>query len=677
MKRRFELDVLRIEELGAGPFTFSVLVNDVLQDPGSNDRVPLPRSGILSVHICTEESTVGSVRLPLHLISHSSCCWLPLDFPEVLSELGEKVVGPRAMVSFTLIDLLSPVSEHDSERSFEDKLESPSVLRMKIRQGFPDDEDIKQTLLELLNTVKANADQKADLKRSIIRQDRELQAVKLTLAQERAVSQSKIANLIDDRGLEVEKLRLTIAARDTEMKTVALKYEVAASELQAESLTRLEQERRTAVKIKELEDQLAEALKREKQANLAVSALHHESAELRQALGDSSINLQELEAKLWRLEEAAKSRTTSQPDEQLQALQSRLEESERQRGSILDDMRQTQDFISKLESPKAGTHMAHVKELTSEVQRLTAELADAHEEVIRLQKYEDYSSLDVLSAQIAEFNHRAAWETEVLKKEAAAHRHCLLKADELQGMLTADLRGTQDLLLAKTRLLHNCQRENLSLRVQAESYQHSCRSSEDTDRALMDFLGANGYNASFSRLSEGLYLIGSKKLRLLLRNDRLLVRMTGGDICIEDYLKSERTSLKKCSSATSKSFSNRSSSAGIVTRHMENYMGPPFKGSARRESARSPSDEGCLEASTIQDIHELHSDYEGVLLQSFTLDESSTFKHSSGMHQHNKVDITKPTKSSIGKRTERTPLKSYNVGSRTPMKTTKRLPFKM
>jgi predicted nucleic acid-binding Zn-ribbon protein len=677
MKRRFELDVLRIEELGPGPFTFSVLVNDVLLDPGTNDRVPLPRSGVLTVHICTEESTVGSVKLPLHLISYSSCCWLPLDFPEVLSELVEKVVGPRAMVSFTLIDLLSPVSEHDSERSFEDKLESPSISRMKIRQGFPEDGDLRHTLLELLNTVKAYADQKADLKRNIQRQDRELQAAKLALAQERAILQSKIPNCMDDRGLEIERLRLTITARDTEMKEAALKHEVVTAELEAERRTRLEQDRRTTVKIKELEDQLTDALKREKQANLAVSTLHHESAELREALGDSTIHIQELEAKLWRLEEAAKSMTLGQTDEQLQVLQRRLEESERQRASILDDMRQTQDFINKLPSQDGSNHEDHVKKLTSEVQRLTAELADAQEEVIRLQNYEDYSPLEGLSAQIAEYNQRATWESEALKKQSAAHRRSLLKADELQGMLTADLRGTQDLLLAKSRLLHCCQRENLNLRVQVESYQHSCRSYDDTERALMDFLGTHGYNATFSRLGEGLYLIGSKKLRLVLKDDKLLVQTTGGHICIEDYLKSERTSLKKCSSATSKSFSNRSSSAGLVTRHMENSFGPLLKGESRRESARSPSDEGCLEASNMQDIHEMNIDYEGVLLQSFTLDESQTFKHSSGLHPTYKGDITKPTQSSIGKRTERTPLKSYNVGSRTPMKPTKRLPFKM
>jgi archaellum component FlaC len=652
MKRRFELDVLRIEELGDGPFTFTVWTDNVLQEPSHNDRVPLPGTGTLTVNICTDEITVGSVKLPLDLITHNACCWLPLDFTEVLTELLEKGTGPRALVSFTNLELLSPVSEHGSvsERSFEDR-GSPCALRRKVASlSLREDEGLKSALQEVLSVLKVYSDQKTDLKRKILSQDRELQAMKLSLAQERVVHQHRPT---DDHSLETEKLSLLVKSQAVDLREVVAKYESIFAELKEERQAKQEFEQRATARIKDLEGQLALSLSREKAANASVCSLQQETTDLRQTLGDCKAEVQELSTSLWKLRAEAPHKT----DVRVLALHEKLEESEKARTSVVHDLHQLQDFIARLECQEAATQVPSLKlqllQMNEEVQRLTEELADAQEEAIRLQSYEDCMPLNSLSAQIAEINQRAASEVDEVKRRMETQGRVLCKLSESCAMTAEDLHATQGLLKAKLSQLHSMQVENLNLRSQVEAYQLSdC--TDDTDRALKDFLHSNGYRNSLSKVGDGLYMMGNKKLRILLKNDKLLVRTGGGFTSFGDYIRTEKaefnSELKKCSSANSKSFSNRSSSAGLVPRNLENY-------------AHDPKDTDTT------------LDYDSILLQSFTFDDTSFRRNA---QQSTKLDITKPTKSSIGKRAERTPLKSHNTGARTPIRTTqKRMPFKM
>lgn len=668
MKRRFELDVLRIEELGEGPFTFTVWVNDVLQEPSHNDRVPLPRSGILTVHICTDDSTVGAVKVPLNLISHNTCCWLPLDFSDVLTELVDKVVGPRAMVSFTNIDLLSPVSEHGSlsERSCDERgLESPSILRRKVQSLVVNDEDgLKRTLNDLLSTIKAYSEQKAELKRNVLRQDRELQAVKLSLAQERTIYQHKLSSAMDDRSLENEKLRILAKSLAADLKDITLKYEAVISELEDGRIETKDFRIKSEARVKELEGKLADSLARENKATSCIATLTQEVTELRKTQVDYNSENSELKATLWRLKSANDLPKVELLDERIPALQSRLEESERQRAALMQDMHQMKDFIEKLECQEGATQAAslriQVSQLGEEVQRLTEELADAQEEAIRLQSYEDYAPLSELKTHIAKINNKASSDVEAAKKQFADIRRSYVRLNEHCNMLTADLASTQRLLLSKQRYLHSVQVDALNLRSQLEVFNSSRDTSIDTDRALKEYMHSNGYRSTISKLGEGIYVIGNKRLRLVLKNDRLLVRTGGGYTYFDDYIKAEKTDftseLKKCPSAASKSFSsNRSSSAGLFTRNLENFI------------------------SNFNDAKDSDTtvDYDNIMLQSFTLDETS-YRRCANVQQSPKVDLTKPTKSSIGKRADRTPLKPHNVGVKTPGRSSqKRIPFKM
>lgn len=665
MTSRYELDVLRIEELGDGPFTFTVWVGDILQEPRDNDRIPLPRTGLLTIHICTDEFTVGKVNVPLHLINCNTCCWLPLSNVEAVTELDGKVEGPRAMVSFTRVDLLSPVSEHCSfsERSFtEMKLESPKALKRKVLELRSEEEGLRKILQDVLDSVKTHSEQKADLKRIILRQDRDLQATRLQLVQKRTKLDDTLGISANSRHVENEKLHLLARSYEADLKELTLRNEAVVAEMEAELQNSRGAKQTTAARIQELETKLKESLDRERKGAAALDALQQEATGLRNTCDACNVENAELKATLWRLK--ASQDKTQQDDERISALHDRLEESERHRARLLEELHTMKDFIQELNCKDTSSQTESLKLqlalMSEEVKHLSEDLQDAQEEAIRLQSYEDYAPLAELSYKIDELNQKACQENEATEKLLQTQIRSSMRLREQSGMLTADLQSTQLLLKSKQSQLQECQAENTNLMAQLTVYAETTQqSSEDGKLLLKDNIHSDGLAYLCSRLGDKDYKLRGKRLTIWLHNGQLLVKTRDGGVPLEDYIKANRsdfTKLKELASTTSKSFSsNRSSSTGLISRNIESL------------------NSSLLDAKDIDSL----ADTENLMLQSFTVDESS-YRRCAVVQQSPRVDITKPTKCSLLKRADRTPLATHNLGGKTPRKPAlKRLPFKM
>lgn len=524
----FELEVLRIEELGVGPFTFTVWVDDVLIEPTQDDSVSLPNEGYFAMQVCSSDGNSGEVTFELNIVKDSGCKWLPLRGTEPLTYLSEKVEGPRVLVAFTKMSLLSPVMEHgsSSERSSQlSELESPKSFR--ICEAIQDYPILRKAIEDLSGSVHAaavaHADEEAQLKRKIVDLELKLDQMRREAALVTSDREALLNRRISDQNLQIEKYRLTLKAQNAALEDVKSQlqgslqkakggddntYRRHAETYRVKEDTLQRRVRELEGEVIEWQGQLQHALQRE--TSLRQQCLKQQ--EVIDAFKADARNTDDITQLQFQLDESEARRFTLQAE--LADLSKNWDETwlKAQKAEALDYQKANAALLKEVESVSEQLR-----------QSKSAMIALQHQETLWKSQFalgESAKVLQLCSNSELMTARESAVEVEQLNKDLKEQIDSLVK--ELKEAKDSAVKAEAELRVLKSTQLQN--------REEAPS------PDEEIDQHLKEFLRSNS-TIQLAKQADGQYTWGAKRLVLQMKRGQLLVKTGGGFILLEDYFK--------------------------------------------------------------------------------------------------------------------------------------------
>jgi hypothetical protein len=613
MKSVFELEVLRIEDLGCSPFTFTVWVDDILIEPTTDDYISLPSQGQFAMQVCSSDGSAGEISFQLSLVKESGSKWLPLVGEEAVGVLTEAVEGPRVLVAFTKMSILSTVVEHgsSSERSSQlSELDSPKSF--KINEMTNDYQVLKKTAEDLaaaLHTASVtHAETEAKLKRRVVELEHKLETMRRDHELMLRDRESMHSRRNSDQNMQIEKYRLSLKAQNAALEDV--KSQLQSSQMRNKATEEVSQLKAQVAALKSSE---AVLMKRGEELESQVSSLQ------------------------LKLGEALDTAQFTEDRNEVARLQFQLDESEARRLTLQTELQQLSSSWEKTSStpqqPEGLEHRQANQALVKELELLSEKLKQAQEQTIALQQQQTIWKSQIALSESSKVL-RLCSNTELMTvKESAAEIEGLNRvlkeqvsslSQELIDVKEAFTKADRELReLRNTRPIQSCEvvRSGRDLQSSYVSRVQTQPIEEDLEVYLQEFLRSYS-SIRMTKSGEGQYIWGNKKLNLQLKRGQLLVKTGGGFMSLEDYLRINEADVKDYSEGSTTECSELAEDA-------EN-----------RSSKRNSQDFRERSVSPI-------------------------------------LDYSKPTRSSMGKRVERTPVK--DARSRTPHKVihTKRLSAKM
>jgi hypothetical protein len=592
MMRVFELEVLRIEDLGCSPFTFTVWVDDILIEPATDDCINLPSQGQFAMQVCSSDGRAGEISFQLSLVRESGCKWLSLVGEEAVGVLTDAVEGPRVLVAFTKMSILSTVIEHgsSSERSshVSDSPKSFTITEMT------NDQVLKKTAEDLaaaLHTASVtHAETEAKLRRRVVELEHKVETMRrdheLTLRERESMHSRRNS----DQNMQIEKYRLSLKAQNAALEDV--KSQLQSSQLRNKASEEVSQLKTQIAALKSSE---AVLIKRGEELESLVSSLQ---SKLGQALDKAQV---------------------TEDRSEVAQLQFQLDESEARRLTLQTELQLLSSSWERTSStPQKSEGLEHQlanQALVQELELLSEKLKQAQEQTIALQQQETIWKSQIALSESAKVLRLCSKSELMTVKESAAEFEGLNRVlKEKVNSLSQELKDVKEAFTRAVGELRELQSSYVS-RVQTQPKE------EDLEVYLQEFLRSYS-SIRMTKSGEGQYIWGNKRLTLQLMRGQLLVKTGGGFISLEDYLRSSEADVKDYSEGSTTECSELADDA-------EN-----------RSSKRNSQDFRERSVSPI-------------------------------------LDYSKPTRSSMGKRVERTPVK--DTRSKTPRKVihAKRLSAKM
>mmetsp|Transcript_1159 Transcript_1159/g.2797 ORF Transcript_1159/g.2797 Transcript_1159/m.2797 type:complete len:610 (-) Transcript_1159:80-1909(-) len=519
----FELEVLRIEDLGNGPFTFTVWVNDVLIEPTADDSVSLPCSGNFAMQVCSNDNKSGEVYFDLSIIKESGCKWLPLGETEPLKAISDNTEGPKVLVAFTKMSLLSPVLEHgsSSERSSHmSDIESPKSFRTnEVSQDYTVLKKVIEDISGAFHAASvAHADSEAKLKKKVADLELKLDAVRrdseLALSDREAMLNRKIL----DQNLQIEKYRLTLKAQNAALEDVKsqLQHRGKGAEefLYTKHLETCRANEEGLVKrIQDLENEVIDWQNQLQSSILRESSLRQQVVKLKETVDNYKSG-------------------PSEADEILQ-LQFQLDESEARRLTLQAELGQLCNYWDETSNKAHKTELAQYikanQSLKNEVDVLSEKLKQSQETVILLQQQETIWKSQIALGESAKVLRLCSNSELMTARESAVETELQNKDLKAQvNYLTQELNEAKD-VAAKT------DRELKALKTEIENRTERSHE-EDLENQLQEFLRSHSM-IHLSKNGDGQYFWGNKRLNLQMKRGQLLVRTGGGYMLLEDYFR--------------------------------------------------------------------------------------------------------------------------------------------
>jgi hypothetical protein len=557
MKHKFEIKATTVEgfESSYTPPSMKDLAND---PPITTNEFNIDSECLITV--IGDHSLEHSLIIPASALIAQTSIWLPLYHPcRRLEQIPEEVEMPRVYVTVRQLTGLSPVTERQevSEISIEeyDLFGSPSSFIKRFdyttfEENTVGEKDYLKGKVEdlesAMHSMQINqAEKEKELKLENLKIKNRWEEERIEYEKNLGEVEMVYKNQLHTAALKAEKLRLELMEKTQSVQTQAKQIQLHEITLSNETKRR---EALEAVLLetrnnyqeylnstKERDNEIAECIMQKDQI---IATLQQEAVCSKQYAREAVAEKEQLNEEVQKLKielEFYKIKSESHSDE-------RLAESENRRIELHNALQELTsrlfDKPSSSYNPDSDKENAQLKQQISDLNHLL-NLEEAKYSTLmtelRLVKeqYASQSSSPLnqsLLEQISDLNSQLA----DLQSENMSYKSQLT---DLQVQISKyrevvnELKSTLEKQSIENTELSSKLGEALSKLPTEE------KAMDSIDQLLKDYMHVNNIKNPFVRISEGLYTFGNKRLSVAVRNGMPVVRVGGGYMFVEEFLK--------------------------------------------------------------------------------------------------------------------------------------------
>lgn len=218
--------------------------------------------------------------------------------------------------------------------------------------------------------------------------------------------------------------------------------------------------------------------------------------------------------------------------DKLALTQSHFQDSETRRQILQEKLSLTDNELENLlRNIKSLKHPKDIEneKLTNEVEVLRAEVTQNKQEIANLEtdKLEN-------SANFQQKNKELEQKLILMEESNKELKSIIQKLKSTHKFEISELQQTLDSLLLEKDDLEVSFNES---RHKADSRPDTQVTYDEVDKLLDEYHNTHGIDNRFLKIAPGLYIFGSKKLNVLIKNDCIICRVGGGYMMIDEFLK--------------------------------------------------------------------------------------------------------------------------------------------